>query len=201
MCARINFSRSLHRRAMLGLHDGGMVAPTCSQRKMSPPAIRDRMETPMDDNFLFAIFSPDETLSCDSTYNYAQWRQCEPERNLLAAVLKDALLTYKKRFSLGDARFREVERWLFSEDSDGLFAFQSVCSMLNLSADRIRKDLRVFAGAVGESSGFGQPRRSRTVRSHGGERAAALQSRKRSTGEDRPAGTDVRLRRPKDLAG
>ena len=125
----------------------------------------------MDDHFLFAIFSPDETLSCDSTYNYAPWRQCEPERNLLAAVLKDALLTYKRRFSLGDARFREAERWLFSEDSDGLFAFKLVCSMLNLSADRIRKDLRAFAGAVGESPGFGQPRRSRAVRSRERERS------------------------------
>jgi hypothetical protein len=124
----------------------------------------------MDDNFPFAMFSPDETLSCDSTYNCAQWRQCEPERNLLAAVLKDALLTYKRRFSLGDARFREAERWLFSEDSDGLFAYKSVCSMLNLSADRIRKDLRVFAGAVGESPGFAQPRRSRIVRNRAKER-------------------------------
>jgi hypothetical protein len=130
-----------------------------------------RKETPMDDHFLFAIFSPDETLSCDSTYNYAQWRQCEPERNLLAAVLKDALLTYRRRFSLGDARFREAERWLFSEDSDGLFAFKSVCSMLHLSADRIRKDLRAFAGAVGEAPGFAQPRRSRTVRSRARERS------------------------------
>jgi hypothetical protein len=125
----------------------------------------------MNDYFPFAMFSADETLSSDSAYNHAQWRQCEPERNLLAAVLKDALLTYKRRFSLGDARFREAERWLFSEDADGLFAFKSICSMLNLSADGIRKDLRAFAGARGESPGFAQPRRSRATRSRERERS------------------------------
>jgi hypothetical protein len=115
----------------------------------------------------------DETLSCDSTYSYAQWRQCEPERNLLAAVLKDALWTYKKRFSLGDAHFRESERWLFSEDSDGLFAFKSVCSMLGLSPDQIRKDLRSFAASVGGVPDFGESRRAQAVRSvEKGERSA-----------------------------
>ena len=118
----------------------------------------------MDEHFPFTLFSSDETLSCDSNYSYAQWRQCEPERNLLAAVLKDALWTYKKRFSLGDAHFRESERWLFSEDADGLFAFRSVCSMLGLSAEGIRKDLRNFAVSVGGTPGFGRPRRAEAMR-------------------------------------
>lgn len=61
----------------------------------------------MDDYFPFSLFSPDETLSCFSSYGYAHWRQCEPERNLLAAVLKDALSIYQQRFSLADAHFRE----------------------------------------------------------------------------------------------
>jgi hypothetical protein len=118
----------------------------------------------MDDHFPFNLFSLDETVNCDSAYSYAHWRQCEPERNLLAAVLKDALWTYKKRFSLGDAHFRESERWLFSDDSEGLFTFNSVCSMLGLSAEGIRKDLRKFAASVGEEPGFVRPRRSRAVR-------------------------------------
>lgn len=114
----------------------------------------------MDDHFPFTMFSPDETLNCDSAYSDAQWRQCEPERNLLVAVLKDALWIYKKRFALGDAQFREAERWLFSEDTEGLFAFESVCSMLGLSAEGIRKDLRRFAASSGAQPGFGRPRRA-----------------------------------------
>lgn len=117
----------------------------------------------MDDHYALEMFSPDETLVADG-YSFALWRQCEPERNLLAAVLKDALLTYKKHFSAGDARFREAELWILSEDADRLFAFRTVCSMLSVSAERIRKDLRDFARAIGAAPGFDRPRRARLIK-------------------------------------
>ncbi|HMF50635.1 MAG TPA: hypothetical protein VK603_18425 [Candidatus Saccharimonadales bacterium] len=102
----------------------------------------------MDDHYQLEVFSPDETLDSGAGYAVARWRQCEPERNLLAAVLKDALLTYKKHFASRDARFKETERWIFGEDTDRLFAFKTLCAMLGLSAERIRKELRDSAGAV-----------------------------------------------------
>ena len=107
----------------------------------------------MDDHYFLDMFSPDETLATDAGYAVAQWRQCESERKLLAAALKDALLTYKKHFHSGNARFQETEHWIFGEDTDRLFAFKTVCAMLGLSAERIRKDLRDFAAAIGAGPG------------------------------------------------
>ena len=36
--------------------------------------------------------------------------KCEAERKLLVAVLKDAILSYRKNVGLGGARFKEAER-------------------------------------------------------------------------------------------
>lgn len=58
----------------------------------------------------------DEKFAADSSHSYAvsKWRQCEPERELLAAVLEDAVLSYKnalftvmrasRRHNLGSSR-------------------------------------------------------------------------------------------------
>lgn len=117
----------------------------------------------MDDHYFLEMFSADKTLATDAGYAAAQWRQCESERRLLAAALKDALSTYKKHFHSGNARFQETEHWIFGEDTDRLFAFKTVCAMLNLSAERIRKDLRDFAAETGAVPGLYCRRRPRLV--------------------------------------
>jgi len=91
----------------------------------------------------------DEKFAADSSHNYAvsKWRQCEPERELLAAVLEDAVLSYKKRFVYGDARFKEAQSWIFGRDTNRLFAFETVCALLGLSAQRIRRELLAFSAA------------------------------------------------------
>ena len=83
----------------------------------------------------------DETLDIDSSQTASYWRQSEPEKYLLLAVLKDAILTYLRRFGSDDAIFKEAQQWIFDSDTDRLFAFETVCAMLNLSAARIRKNL------------------------------------------------------------
>jgi hypothetical protein len=70
------------------------------------------------------------------TKNYSQ-----PEEELMLAVLKDALMTYKKRMHLGNALFREAETWFFSREKDRLFSFETVCAVLGLSPGRIRNQL------------------------------------------------------------
>jgi len=52
--------------------------------------------------------------------------KCEAERKLLVAVLKDAILSYRKNVGLGGARFKEAERWIFGKDTDRLFAFETI---------------------------------------------------------------------------
>jgi hypothetical protein len=87
------------------------------------------------------LFSADETLAAAHNYAASYWRQCEAERNLLIAVLKDAILDYKSNLVVGGARFNDAERWIFGEDTDRLFAFETICAMLGLSAQRVRADL------------------------------------------------------------
>jgi arginine decarboxylase len=117
------------------------------------------------DHYLPLLFSPDETLIIDSDYIASRWKQCEAERKLLIAVLKDALLEYKKHRGANNARFKEAETWIFGADSDRLFAFHTVCVMLGLSADRIREELRhaatqsvKYSSVYGIPSGAGVPR-------------------------------------------
>ena len=87
------------------------------------------------------MLSTDEKFAADTNHNYAlaHWRQCEPERELLAAVLADAVRSYKKRCGCSDARFKEAQSWIFGKDSNRLFAFETVCAILGVSAQRVRQ--------------------------------------------------------------
>ena len=70
-----------------------------------------------------------------------------PETALLYAVLEDAFLCYRKLFEVGlqptqrDAA-HEAEEWFFSDHPRQLFSFVSVCTVLNLEPEFIRKRLR-----------------------------------------------------------
>jgi hypothetical protein len=64
-----------------------------------------------------------------------------PERKLMLAVLKVAIWDFTGHYQMRDARFREARDWLFDSDNDGIFAFESVCEVLRLSAGKIRNGL------------------------------------------------------------
>jgi hypothetical protein len=98
----------------------------------------------------------DERFAAQVSAATSHLKQCEAEKKLLIAVLKDAILDYKKYRWSGNARFKEAQRWIFGDDTDRLFAFQTVCAMLSLSADRIRKDLRSLSTEHG-SEGYYPP--------------------------------------------
>ena len=87
----------------------------------------------------------EEQLAADNNYGTWNWRQCEAELKLLVAVLKDAILSYRKNVGLGGARFKEAERWIFGKDTDRLFAFETICWTAGLSAQLICAELVTFA--------------------------------------------------------
>jgi hypothetical protein len=68
--------------------------------------------------------------------NYSQ-----PEKELMLAVLKDAIMIYKKHVYSGNALFKEAETWLFDRERDWLFSFETVCAVLGLSRGKIRQSL------------------------------------------------------------
>ena len=59
----------------------------------------------------------------------------------MLAVLKDAIMIYKKRIDSGNALFKEAETWLFDRERDRLFSFETVCAVLGLSPGKIRQYL------------------------------------------------------------
>jgi hypothetical protein len=70
-----------------------------------------------------------------------------PETALMYAVLEDAFLCFHKQFET-ERRFmqraREAERWFFSDASHWLFSFVSVCDVLGLEPNYIRKKLKYW---------------------------------------------------------
>jgi hypothetical protein len=68
-----------------------------------------------------------------------------PEVKLMLAVLKDAIDCYLKYVSVKQRRARklsdEAQQWFFSNEDDWLYNFESVCDILNLDPDYIRRAL------------------------------------------------------------
>jgi hypothetical protein len=67
-----------------------------------------------------------------------------PEQDLMLAVLKDALLNFRKHLRNPKKSLRRDREWFFSNDQGGLFSFESVCAVLGLDPQRIRKRLRLW---------------------------------------------------------
>jgi hypothetical protein len=88
---------------------------------------------------------PDVLLVHEYLHVYQSSFAQTPEMKLMAAVLKDAIDCYLKSLSAkprrGKKRSNEAEQWFFSEDEDWLYSFQSVCDMLKLDPDYIRRTL------------------------------------------------------------
>jgi hypothetical protein len=68
------------------------------------------------------------------------------ERRLLCAVLQEAVHAFLKyrevRTVRGHRLFREAQEWFWSEQCDGLYAFESICRHLHLDPDYIRQGLQ-----------------------------------------------------------
>jgi hypothetical protein len=70
----------------------------------------------------------------------------EPEKVLLLAVLEDAVHCYRKfanaRDRAGREQFRETEQWIMGGGEDWIFAFETLCELLGLDPDYVRRGLR-----------------------------------------------------------
>jgi hypothetical protein len=88
------------------------------------------------------IFADDMTVTSKYWETVMRKNYSQPEKELMLAVLKDGLVTYKKRVShSGNAIFKEAETWFFDRERDRLFSFETICAVLGLSSGRIRNDL------------------------------------------------------------
>ena len=112
----------------------------------------------MEDKAPRKVFSDDMAVTSKYWETVIRQGYSQPEKELMLAVLKDALLTYKKCMYSGNALFKEAEAWLFDREHDRLYAFETVCAVLGLSAEKIRQSLLVWKlNALCDMSGGRQP--------------------------------------------
>ena len=69
-----------------------------------------------------------------------------PEAALMCAVLEDAFLCFQRQFEIESRSIQraaqEAEEWFFSDDSHAPFSFVSVCDVLGLEPEFMRKGLK-----------------------------------------------------------
>ena len=101
----------------------------------------------------------------------------EPERNLLLAVLTDAIVRYQalagvvavtRRRELGEA-----ERWLFSNDRRWPYSFVNVCEALEIAPTALRRQLVQWRATHAARRGRNSARRSLLKSRRGRGRVAA----------------------------
>jgi hypothetical protein len=69
-----------------------------------------------------------------------------PETALMYAVLEDAFFCFQGQIK---PQARRAEEWFFSDDSKSLFSFVSICEVLELQPEHIRKRLKRWEPAMG----------------------------------------------------
>ena len=93
----------------------------------------------------------------DGGANAAYWEtvrrrgHANPEQDLMLAVLKDALLNYSKNLRTRNRLFKDDQLWFFTDETDRLFSFESVCAVLGLDSKGIRKRLLAWETEAGDS--------------------------------------------------
>ncbi len=88
------------------------------------------------------FFKEDASLPALYWETFGKRGDVEPEKRLYAAVLDDAVKSYRKLVVVGGRRFAEEEAWLFSDDKKAAFSFCNICEVLGLSPSRVRRSLR-----------------------------------------------------------
>ncbi|HXG53310.1 MAG TPA: hypothetical protein VNN77_18075 [candidate division Zixibacteria bacterium] len=101
-----------------------------------------------------SLFQSDVLALYDYLCIYKSGTPRSPEVRLMAAVLQDAIDCYMKTLHAKTRHdrqlFLEAERWFADPEDDWLFSFASICGILELDPDYIRRCLarcRERAGA------------------------------------------------------
>ncbi|MGH7827696.1 MAG: hypothetical protein ACREQ7_21290 [Candidatus Binatia bacterium] len=113
------------------------------------------------------MFEPDPVVSHLYLDTFKRRRLLEPEKELMLAILTDAVECLHKhcgsRQATGVKLFNEAKEWIFDEDERGAFSFFNVCDALDLDPRYIRRgivDLKLRAdGAEVAKDARGTPLR------------------------------------------
>lgn len=94
---------------------------------------------------LSRMFEPDTMLPSQFMDRTTLEQSAFPEKRLMLAVLEDAVATFQRYVLAKDRRgrrlFREAEEWVASCDASWPFAFENICSALQIEPDYLRRGL------------------------------------------------------------
>ena len=92
-----------------------------------------------------SLFEPDMLLSAQYMENLRRKTPIEPEKKLMLAVLEDAINCFQANVMAERGRrkrlFDETLDWFLDRGDDWLFSFESVCEILRLNPDYVRRGL------------------------------------------------------------
>lgn len=108
--------------------------------KMNAPETRNAAEGAVSN-----MFEPDTILPVQFADRMTLEPSAFPEKRLMLAVLEDAVATFQRYVDASDRRgqrlFREAEEWINSTDAEWPFAFENICSALEIEVEYLRRGL------------------------------------------------------------
>jgi len=94
---------------------------------------------------IVSLFEPDMLLSAQYMENLRRKTPIEPEKKLMLAVLEDAINCFQANVMAERGRrkrlFDETLDWFLHRGDDWPFSFESVCEILRLNPDYVRRGL------------------------------------------------------------
>ncbi len=124
------------------------------------------------DERIGSLFQPDTLIGEDYAANFRRKIPLEAERTLLLAILEDGIRSFQENlFATSGKRrtiFDEANEWIFSDDDTWFCSFVSICNLLNLEPQYIRRGLRqweakMHTGAAQKKSQLGAGDEQRLV--------------------------------------
>jgi len=98
------------------------------------------------DERIASLFQPDVLLGDQFSENFRRKIPLEPEKALLLAVLDDGVRCFQDNIFPQNKKkqilFEEAREWIFSDESNEIFSFVSICNALGFDPNYIRRGLR-----------------------------------------------------------
>jgi hypothetical protein len=92
-----------------------------------------------------SLFQPDTIAQAEYYDGFKRKSPLEPERELVLAMLEDAVLCFQKYLRSTKEKewrlFTDAEDWLFGDDREWPLSFLNVCDLLGLEPGYLRKGL------------------------------------------------------------
>lgn len=113
------------------------------------------------DERIGSLFQPDTLIGEDYAANFRRKIPLEAERTLLLAILEDGIRSFQENlFATSGKRrtiFDEANEWIFSDDDGWFCSFVSICNLLNLEPQYIRRGLRQWEAKMRKGAAQKKP--------------------------------------------